>query len=419
MSTLNEKDIETMLKAADNAANSAAVDSASTGGSDESTTTRNVIVIGCGGGGCNISTMITERVPEDVYTIAYDTSVHNMPRNVVANKKATIDGEDGAGKFRDYSKNLFKDGTYETVLGYVNEAVAALDGRPDYVLITTTADGGTGSGMSVMLAKLLSDNTDIPVIVLGVYPTMTDDAQSQFNAMEWQTELVKTGIPYFILDNNIPMQQMTGEGSMKADAKMAEVFNRVNEQAARIGALLTGTNFGASTQGMIDRRNLLMLTQKIGGRMVATSDTTRPTAGQTLDDYIETMLQKSCQPLPYGVSGIGVWLKGPKEMLAQMDTSLTRLQERYGNAMLKFAHVEESANSEIGIIMTGCDEARDRLSDMRHRYDDIMSSMAKKSSCTDGLMTGLLNPMAGGIGRKFGSTEARGASEIDTSAFDM
>lgn len=416
MNNLSERDIETMLHNVDG--NDAAV---STGTTEEtSTTTRKVLVIGCGGGGCNISTIITERVPEDVYTIAYDTSVHNMPQNVLANKKATIDGEDGAGKVRDYSKNLFKNGTYEKVLEYVSAGIEALGGRPDYILITTTADGGTGSGMSVILAKLLADNMEFPVIVIGVYPTMKDDAQSQYNAMEWQTELVKAGIPYFILDNNIPFQQLVESTDVKAEARMTEVYRRVNEQAARIGALLTGTNFGVSTNGMIDRRNLLMLTMKIGGRMVATSDTTRPTAGQTLDDYIETMLQKSCQPMPYGVSGIGVWVKGPKDMLAQMDTSLPKLQAKYGNVMLKFAHVEEAPNSEIGIIMTGCDEASDRLAEMRHRYDDIMLSMAKKSSCTGDLLSGAANPMAGGISKRFGSgKDVRSSDEIDTSAFDM
>lgn len=414
MSNLNERDIETMLRNADSA------DAAATAADETSSTTRRVLVIGCGGGGCNISTIITDRVPEDVYTIAYDTSAHNMPQNVLANKKATIDGEDGAGKVRDYSKNLFKNGTYEKVLDYVSAGIDALGGRPDYILITTTADGGTGSGMSVILAKLLADNMELPVLVIGVYPTMQDDAQSQYNAMEWQTELVKVGIPYFILDNNIPFQQLIGNPEMKAEARMTEVYRKVNEQAARIGALLTGTNFGVSTNGMIDRRNLLMLTMKIGGRMVATSDTTRPTAGQTLDDYIEAMLQKSCQPMPYGVSGIGVWVKGPKDMLAQMDTSLPKLQAKYGNAMLKFAHVEEAPNSEIGIIMTGCDEAADRLAEMRHRYDDIMLNMAKRGSCTGELLSGATNPMAGGIGKRFGAgKEIRSSDEIDTSAFDM
>ncbi|MCM1230213.1 MAG: hypothetical protein NC489_08770 [Ruminococcus flavefaciens] len=411
MNNLNEKDIQAMLKDVDGSKTPAQTEAT---GENDSTTVRQVLVIGCGDGGCNISTLITDRVPHDVFTIAYNTSIHNMRDNVLANKKAHISGEDGSGKVRDYSKNIFKNGTYETVIGYVNDGIESLKGV-DYVLITTTADGGTGSGMSVILAKLLSDNLKLPVIVLGVYPTMDDDAQSQFNALEWQSELTKAKIPHFILDNNIPHQQSTETG----DSKVAEVHNKVNEQAARIAALLTGTNFGTSTKGMIDRRNLLNLTMGIGGRMVATSDTTRPTAGQTLDDYIENMLQKSCQPLPMGATGIGVWVKGPKDMLAQMNTDLHELQSKYGEAQLKFAHIEESTATEIGIIMTGCNEASDRLAGMKHRYDDIMSRAQKKESCIDGLMSGMTNPM-GGLNKKFGGTDViSGSGELDTSAFDL
>ena len=408
---LGSEEIRTMLHNAEMAERATPSEDAET---PVDTTTRHVLVIGCGDGGCNISTLITERVPHDVFTIAYNTSIHNMEKNVVANKKAHIQGEDGAGKVRTYSKDIFKNGTYEKIMGYVNDGITSL-GAVDYILITTTADGGTGSGMSVILAKLLKDNLKLPVIVLGVYPTMDDDAQSQYNAMEWQSEVAKVGVPHFILDNNIPHSQSTAVG----EAKVAEVHNKVNEQAARIGALLTGTNFGVSSIGMIDRRNLLMLTMQIGGRMVATSDTTRPTANQTLDDYIDEMLQQSCQPLPYGVSGIGVWVKGPKDMLAQMDTSLLKLQKKYGNAMLKFAHVEESANTEIGIIMTGCNEASERLSAMRHRYDDIMSGKANRTTCTADLMSGMVNPMAGGTDQRFGTVTGTGSGEIDTSAFEL
>lgn len=407
---IGSEEIAAMLK---NAEKATATGSQPAENDPVDTTTRKVLVIGCGGGGCNISTIITERVPMDVYTIAYDTSVHNMDRNVTANKKGHVDGQDGAGKSRDFSKKIFKDGTYKTLIDYVNAGIDAL-GNVDYILITTTADGGTGSGMSVVMAKFLKDNYDIPVIVLGVYPVMTNDAQSQYNAMEWQTELTKVGIPHFILDNDIAGKQSTEVD----DAKLAEIYRKVNEQAARIGGLLTGTNFGPSTIGMIDRRNLLMLTMKYGGRMVATSDTTRPAAGQTLDDYIEQMLQKSCQPLPYGVSGIGVWVKGSKEMLGQMDTSLPQLQKKYGEAILKFAHVEESSETEIGIIMTGCDECRDRLMGMRHRYDDIMSSKAKKESCTNDLMAGIANPMGGDVGGMFKGAGSNDG-ELDTSALDL
>lgn len=362
------------------------------------TTTRRLMIIGCGDGGCNIATAIARKIPDESFVIAYNTSTRNVDE-IVADMHIFPVAEDGSGKERDYSKNVFKQNAFKKLLDKVQEVLAEL---PDiaYIVICTTTDGGTGSGISPMAAKLLSDNTDVPVLLMGVYPSMDEDATSQYNAMQWQSEVDKIKIPYFILDNNQP------------GVRKPLVHAAVNDQAAVIASLLAGKEFGNSHISIIDNRNLYMLLVQMGGRLIAGIDDTRPTAGQSLDDYVMNILKHNYQPDPVGIRGIGVFVRGPKDVLDKMDTSLPELQKKYGNAVLQFAHIEENASLKIAILLTGNAENSQRITEMKTRYDDIMQAQKDRVSVLGDVLSTTENPL--------GNTRTKKASsEMDTSALDM
>lgn len=406
--TLSESEIREVLSATETRLSAEEAHAAT--GENDVTVVRRILVIGCGDGGCNISSMIASRIPENLYTIAYNTSRRKLD-SAVANGKIFITDEhgrdmDGSGKSREYSKTIFKDKTYEKVLKYVGDAIDEF-GAVDYILITTTTDGGTGSGMSVVLAKLLMDNFGLNVIMAGVYPMMADDAQAQYNAMSWQKEVVKIGVPYIILDNNVPAQRTT---------KLEDIYEEVNTQAADAAVILAGSDYSNAATTMIDNCNMSRLTHQLGGRIVAVMGKDRPTAGQSLDDYVEDLLSRSCQPAPHDATGIGVWVKGPADLLASMDVSLTKIQKKYGQVTLKFAHTEESKEIEICIIFTGCGEVTDRLEAMKHRYTDIMNAQTAKTSVIDDLLEDMVDPMGS---TKRGTTTQKKDDGLDTSALDL
>ena len=362
-------------------------------------TTRHILVIGCGDGGCNIATEIAKAVPEDTTTIAYNTSNRNQDTWSVS-KILIPEGVDGSGKVRQYSKDTFKESAYKVLLDNVK---TILKNEPEtaYIIICTTADGGTGSGISPMAAKMLTDNTDVPVIVMGVLPSMSEDATAQYNTLQWQAEIEKIGVPYFLLDNN-----QEGIGTTP------QVHSAVNEQAAKIVSLLCGDEFGNTNISIIDDRNLYMLIAQLGSRMIAAVDTTRPTSGQTLDQYIEVMLKKAYQPLPAGVRGIGVFVRGPEEMLAKLDTGVPEFQKKYGGAVLKFAHIEEANTIKIAVLLTGCEEASVRITEIKTRYDDIMDTQKQRKSVIGDLMSETENPIGTLIKKKTPDTQ-------DFSALDL
>lgn len=339
---------------------------------------RNILVVGCGDGGCNIASEIGLSVSE-AYIIAYNTSERNM-HNVKADVKIIADGEDGSGKVRTFSKDIFKRNSYKYLLNKVKEAVEKTE--YEYIFVCSTADGGTGSGMSPMAAKMLSDNTNIPVLLIGVYPSLNDDATAQFNAMQWQVEATKIGLPYLIFDNN-------REGPKK------EVHSLVNSYISNTMRLISGNLYGDDVVSIIDNRDMYMLLQHVGGRVVSGISSVRPTTNQTLDDYIESMIQHNCQPLPANIGGIGIFLKGPKDIIDRLDPTLPEIRAKYGDAAAHYQHIEYGTDIRISFLFSGNDEPESRLFQMKDRYDYIMSNQKSKSVFSDMMSEQMSDPLGG------------------------
>lgn len=360
---------------------------------------RNLIVVGCGDAGSMIASDIKKSIPETV-GICYNTSPRGMDK-IVADVTMVPDAQDGSGKARDYSKEVFRDGSYKHLLGHIQ---TVLDSRDDisYIVVTTSTDGGTGSGVSPMVAKIITDNVDVPVIICGVYPALSEDAMAQFNTLTWQSEVEKIGVPYMIFDNNMP-------GMPKP-----MIHKLINSDIVEQLKVITGDIYGNSNISMIDSRDMYMLLAHTGGRIVIAENTERPVTGQTLDDYISaSMLSDNPCPPPSNVRGIGIFLKGPANLVTNLDTSLTKIRATYGDAAIQYHHIEESDEIHIAIIMSGCSEPETRLYEIKSRYDDIMCAQREKESKLSELMGGMVSPL-GQVTRKKKET-----TEPDLSALDI
>ena len=369
---------------------------------DKSSTIRHLMVIGCGDGGSMIASRIKNSIP-GTYAICYNTSPGAMEK-ITADVTMVPNAEDGSGKVRQYSKDVFKQGAYKSLIGSVTNA---LDNHPDiaYIIVCTTADGGTGSGISPMVGKLISDNVsdtyDVPVIILGVYPNISEDATAQFNTMVWQDEVSRTGLPYMIFDNNVP-----------GITNKMQIHDKVNGKIAELLKVITGDIYSNSTISSIDSRDMWMLLKNTGERIVIASNTVRPSTTSNLDAYVEEMLQNNYQPAPSNAKGIGIFVKGPAEMITKLDTSLSTIRATYGDALIQYSHVEEANDICISIIMSGCDEPEDRLYIIKSRYDDIKSSQRKKESSVSKLLGDMENPITLNVNKK-------SSVEPDLSALDL
>ena len=348
------------------------------------------MVIGCGDGGCCIVSDIYKACQnDDVYTIAYNTSNRNLGA-ISAHRKLNVVDSDGAGRNRSAAKNLFKRDIGSKALAIIKNKLdeAEAEGRPfSYIMVFATTDGGTGSGTSPMFAKYIFDNTTVPVIICGVYPSLSEDAQSLYNAIEWQREVSGVGvsgvgIPYIILNNNIQNQTKTA------------IHSIVNAQAVDVVKMIIGSYFGNSVHGTIDNQNLYMLLAQQGKRIVIASSEVRPTSQQSLDDYLEVLVRKCNQPMPSAGQGLAVFVKGTEDLIRRLDTSIPDFCERYTAPILKFPHIEVSSTIRIGIIISGCEEPIPELSAIKARYDDLMAAASRHSAFSmSDFMNGMNSPM--------------------------
>ena len=199
MAKLTDEEMMKMMESADNAVTGEGpATMAESNDGIAPLTVRKLMIIGCGDGGCNIATAIARKIPDETFVIAYNTSKRNV-NEIVCDMKVYVTSDadekivDGSGKSRAYSKDAFKLNAYKNLLETVN---IGLEKMPDisYIIVCTTTDGGTGSGSSPMVAKLLSDNIDVPVLLMGVYPSMDEDAIAQYNALEWQSEVDRKSV---------------------------------------------------------------------------------------------------------------------------------------------------------------------------------------------------------------------------------
>lgn len=343
------------------------------------TTTRKIMVVGCGDGGCNIAATIADAIPNNVFAITYNLSNRAMNMRTAHTRIWPI-GVDGSGKVRSDATETFKKSTARRFMERAMEVLGKMD-HCDYILVVGTADGGTGSGTVPTMAKLLADNVDIPVIIMGIYPSIGEDAMSQYNAIQWQQDVTKTGLPYIILDNDVP-------------GTLTDVHAAVNGYAVEIARILTGEAYGNTDISIIDNRNLYMLINQVGGRIVISTNKGRLDVNSDMTNFIETkLLANDYQPAPSNVRGIGLFVKGPKDMIDRVDSSLVDFQSKYGQALLKFAHLEISNEPSVSILLSGCSEPSDRLRIMQSKYNDVTNATTNRVDVSKEMAASMANPL--------------------------
>ena len=318
---------------------------------------KKIVVIGCGDGGCNIASDIKKAYPETA-AIAYNTSRRGWD-SLKIDKFLIPDAEDGSGKERDYSKSVFKKGVYR----YVLEAVDTLSMNADYVLVISTCDGGTGGGISPMITALLQKNLGIPVIAIGIYPTLSEDAHAQRNLLAWQKEMEDISARYMIFDNE------SYSGYPKA-----QIHASVNRDVVEVVGFLLGHDFGKTDIQAIDGRDMEILLNGRPGRIGVYIGHGRPRVGKTLDAFLSQVISENCsQPAPQLPSAYGLFIRADSEYINNVDASIMATRDKYGEGDV-FTHLEVSDSPRVALLCSGCTAPEARVNLAAQRYNECMAS---------------------------------------------
>lgn len=348
---------------------------------------RHLLIIGCGDGGCNIAAAVKTMSPDNVKCVMYNTSDRAMRvHEGIADRMIIPKTEDGSGKDRSYSKNVFKSAPHTALISEVKKLVEAQSKTEhkvfDYIIVFTTCDGGTGGGASPMVAKFLDDNFQIPTIICGVLPALAEDAIAQYNALAWQADVDLVKIPYIVFDND----HYSGNSKLM-------MHNSVNMDIARCMEVIGGTAYGNTLISSIDNRDMLQILINSGKRIAIYDSDRKPRVNESLDQYIENLIKNSAEPIPKNALSVGVFVRGPKQFIESVDTSLMEVRQMIGGTQM-FTHLQESDNIRISLIASGCSAHDERMYMMRQRYEDIVSAKDTDTVDSKTIMQGMVNPFA-------------------------
>ena len=327
--------------------------------------TRNITVLGLGDGGCKISSDIGQVT--DAQTIGFNLSKRN--ENLFnLDKFISAEAQDGSGKNRKYAKEIVS--TPKVMNTIVQETLVK---KSDIYLVTQSTGGGTGCGSGPKVAATMADelsessiteDREKPVIVLGVYPKLSDDEASIYNTIQWQSEVEKIQLPYMIYNN------------ARVNGSLSITHDTVNEEIVSGVRILSGMTFKQTDISSMDSKDFINLINR-EGRLNVYYTNRRPKQNENLDEFIINLINHSTQEPPLYPVAYALLVKGPRELLEGLDEDLSLISSKYGEPSLKYKHIEESSDVEIAFITSGSQIPKSATDKLKTRYDEI--KYARKS----------------------------------------
>lgn len=323
------------------------------------------LLIGIGAAGNKaVMTAINSNTVDVDDTIIINSTTKDFPKEYTGRTIVLSGTDTGCGKERSVSKE------------YTRKAIADgkfnIDNIADYisVVIATSVEGGTGSGSSLIIAKLFNQVYLRNVHIIA-FTGFEDDVRGLANTVEFFKEL----------DSNIMVQTISNKaylaqaGNNKLRAE--ELANR--EMAERI-SVLTGQDFIDGSQN-IDDTDILKLANTHGYMTVEKKKFNKSL--ETREDFekiIKNMIYnsasiKSTDPC---AARLGVVLNINPASEDAIDYSFTSLKNAYGNPFEFFTQVQWDGKTEyIAYIASGMKMPIDEIEAVYSRYKEQSEKINK------------------------------------------
>lgn len=328
-------------------------------------------VIGCGNAG-NQTVSASYAKYKDIPVLAINCSekdLSTVDKNIL--QKVVGDGK-GAGKNRTESKKFLAQGVSDLVSD--EDILAFMEGL-DIVFIVSSTGGGTGSGMSLMLAKILSKGfPKVFPIPVGILPSINEALSTQTNAIEYLSEL------YTLLDNPTYMLYDNERGS-SVGMPTSKMMEAVNDQIVEDINILRGYYNTLTKYTSIDEKDAKVLITTPGRLVVASLfnlvDRMLETRGveDMLCDFIKANGFHAPIQRDRIVKRTGIVVNMYTDLLNEFDSSMPKVQSLIGSAIEGFEHLSETDNrklpNNVFLIMAGLSKINDRISVINERIREI------------------------------------------------
>ena len=330
----------------------------------------NLKVIGAGAAGNKAAIMLSEK---EGFNIEDITLINSTSRDIPDKYKnnsiifgASADTLGGCGKERAVGTNLI---LRDLKTGNIN-IDGIVDPSTKAVVIVSSTEGGSGSAVTPVLAKYITEVIGIPVIVI-LFFGFNSDVRGMQNSIEICQDLKDT---YGVIGiSNAKFLNDANGNKIRAE-------ELANEEFCRIVRILSGSDIHAGRQN-IDDTDLYKLIVTPGYMCIGTANLKGTKNIDMFNKAINTAIDetKLIDSNNKVVKRIGAIFDIPASMDDAVDYNAAVLTQRYGVPYEMFTHVQnESATGEITWIAAGMDLPIDEVKEIFENYKKASETVNKK-----------------------------------------
>lgn len=286
-----------------------------------------------------------------------------------------LGNSEGAGKDRRVAKAFVKQ-YYRDLLKTDDFNTFMAD--TDVVFIISSTGGGTGSGMSIIIADILSKVYQNKVFInIGILPTLNDSIGSQRNTLEYMKEVNHLGKGYMLYDNN-----------KYKDMTPSTYMNTINREIVDGLCYLRGDYSYKTKYGMIDDADMFKLLTVPGMLNVSMYENFMEKDMDDhvmLDSYIPKIMKTNgtCQlDKDRIIKRMGVIVNLSEDLSIYYSSSMDTFKANVGEPLEMFEHYylkdDDTIPNRIGVILSGLSVPDDRIQIIIQRIQEVEDALNKK-----------------------------------------
>jgi cell division GTPase FtsZ len=305
-----------------------------------------------------------------------NTSINDLrATNLEDSEQFLIRGSNGAGKDREYAKSLLD---IEAIIRFFHANIRNYETK--IVFIVYGAGGGTGSGISALIAQALSyEFPEITFVAMPVLPELNEPYGSQVNTLFALQELSELDIAVMPIDNG---QAKT----VNPNLVKYRIYEYVNERVVKlVNDILTYTELDSRNQ--FDETDLLRVFSERGICTIADADIVMVKGNFQLNkESVVNAVQNSWYQSIFAaieydlVSKVAIIYDGQESLLDFVDHDLI-LSKFQTKPMFTFTGEYQERNGKIVTVLSGLSWCKTRveqiekvIEDNKSRYEEVMSS---------------------------------------------
>ena len=331
----------------------------------------NFKVIGCGAAG-NKAAICLHKAGFDLKNI---TLINSTPKDIPADYRnnSIIFGVHngsalgGCGKERDVGRRLIID---DMKNGQIN-IDSVVDATTNTAIIVSSTEGGSGSGITPLLAKYIHEVLNIPVIVVLFFGFNTDVRGMQ-NSIEICQEL----------QNNYGVIGISNAKYLdEANGNKIKAEQMANEEFCKIIRILCGQDIKEGTQN-IDDTDLYKLVVTPGYMCVGTASLKGVKNIDMFNKVVNMAIDEShlVETTTKSAKRIGAIFNIPSSMSDSVDYNAEVLSQRYGNPYEMFTHVQDTSESaSVSWISAGMALPIDEVKEIFENYKKATEKVHKST----------------------------------------